>query len=148
MRFRSPSMGDSAGLNLSIPGNKATSQFPLLRDKGYGAILKTLQAMHEVIKEDIKGIRIGLAERLDHLDMQVAAIDEQLNEYHDDILCSAGDQSPTQPRWRPWFPLQTVTDMTKMEQNLQNENCKADVVAFIQRTPAGTIKERTRVLPC
>ncbi|CAL8106217.1 unnamed protein product [Calicophoron daubneyi] len=76
--------------------------------------------------------------------MRVAAIDEQLNKYHDDILLSAGDQSPTKPRWRPWFPLQTVTDMMKMEQTLQNENCKADVVAFIQRTPAGTIKERTR----
>ena len=71
-----------------------------------------------------------MATRMDNLDMHVAALDGQISKYHGDVLRKGGNQSPTKPRWRPWFPLRTTDDLSAMEHNLQNENCRADVVRW------------------
>ncbi|CAL8068037.1 unnamed protein product [Calicophoron daubneyi] len=96
--------------------------------------------MTEVIRSDIRDV----LDRIDHLDSRVAVLNEHMNKYHSDVLCNAGNQSPIKPRWRPWFPLQTITDLNTMEQNLENEICRADVVAYVQKTPADNPYERTR----
>ncbi|CAL8073822.1 unnamed protein product [Calicophoron daubneyi] len=67
-----------------------------------------------------------------------------MNKNHCDLIRSAGNQSPKQARWQPWFPLRSIDEFNAMEENLQNENCRADVVAFVQRTPSSNIEDRTK----
>ncbi|CAL8068029.1 unnamed protein product [Calicophoron daubneyi] len=132
------STNESAGL--STPEKKVASQPLLPNDKGYGAIIGAFQSMTEVIRSDIRNV----LDRINQLDSRVAVLSEHMEKYHSDVLCNAGNQSPIKPRWRPWFPLQTITDLNTMEQNLENEICRADVVAYVQSTPAGNLHERTR----
>ncbi|CAL8097751.1 unnamed protein product [Calicophoron daubneyi] len=82
--------------------------------------------------------------RIENLDMHVRALDVQVNNYHNDVLKKSCTESPTKPRWRPWFPLKTITELSAMEDNLQNENCRADVVNLIKRTPTSNMTERTK----
>ena len=66
---------------------------------------------------------------MEQLDLRVAAVDEQINRNHSDLLRKETYLcQPAKPRWRPWFPLKTITDVKSMEQNLLNENCRAEVV--------------------
>ena len=71
-----------------------------------------------------------MVSRFENLELHVAALDAQVNKYHCDMLRNAGNHSPKPPRWRPWFPLRSIEELHAMENNLQNENCRADVVSW------------------
>ncbi|CAL8088685.1 unnamed protein product [Calicophoron daubneyi] len=137
MRLNSVPASDPSGLNLSIPKTNATPQSSFLHDKDYGeAILGALQSTNEVVK--------NVLDRVKHLDLRVAVMNGRMNKYHRDVLRKVGNQSPTQPRRNPWFPLRTITDLNIMEHNLQYESCRAKVVAYVQTTPAGSIQNRIK----
>ncbi|CAL8099754.1 unnamed protein product [Calicophoron daubneyi] len=140
---------DVAGvLNLTMLGENVNSQPAISQPKGYeAAIFSAIMELKEdfkSFKNEVKSELKELSARIENTNLYVATLDTQVNKYHCDVVGKTCNASPTKPRWLLWFPLQTVTDVNTMEQNLQDENCRADVVSFLQRTPMGKISDRTK----
>ncbi|CAL8075855.1 unnamed protein product [Calicophoron daubneyi] len=135
-------------LNLTMLEENVSSQPAISQPKGYeAAIFSAIMELKEdfkSFKNEIKSELKELSARIENTNLYVATLDTQVNKYHCDVVGKTCNASPTKPKWRPWFPLQTVTDVNTMEQNLQDENCRADVVSFLQRTPTGKIGDRTK----
>ncbi|CAL8069985.1 unnamed protein product [Calicophoron daubneyi] len=112
-----------AGLNLSTTENAAPGQ----PNTGCESILQAIYSLDKKMTNYCSDI----VSRLENLQLHVTALDTQVNNYHCDTLRSTGNQEPKPPRWQPWFPLRTIAELQAMEINLQNENCRADVVSWI-----------------